>query len=170
MQIISERGGGQPQRRGDSSKRAHVDLTLCGPARGSMMPMHWAFAGTKNLHDFCKGTDHTWDLTAKGWSTLTSWLVWAREFVKHMKSKGLTKALIFCDNASLHMAEEVIEIFAKGVWMFGIGRARAQEANVNVLYDEHHRLPGQTVRPVVLYEAGMVCGDNVAESGSVTPE
>ena len=113
MQIISERGGGQPQRRGDSSKRAHVDLTLCGPARGSMMPMHWAFAGTKNLHDFCKGTDHTWDLTAKGWSTLTSWLVWAREFVKHMKSKGLTKALFFCDNASLHMAEEVIEIFAK---------------------------------------------------------
>ena len=109
--VIGEVGGGQPQVRVDSTKGAHIGLTLCAAARGSPFPAFWTFKGERVEKNFAKGAPgDEFTLTEYGWATTASYFRWAQSFVKEMKRRGLTKALLYSDNADIHINPETSKL------------------------------------------------------------
>lgn len=77
-----------------------------------MMAPMWTFAGKDNPKDMLKGTTTgSWQKTEKGWPDKWTWRRWARSFVKHVRAQGLSKALLYCDNADPHMDPVVLGEF-----------------------------------------------------------
>ena len=109
--VIGEAGGGQPQVRVDSTKGAHIGVTLCAPARGLPFPAFWTFKGERSDKNFAEGAPgDEFIMTNNGWATTHTFYRWAQSFVKEMKRRGLKKALLYSDNADIHINPETSKL------------------------------------------------------------
>jgi hypothetical protein len=95
-----------------SCKKGHVAATVAVPARGPIMPVFWTFAGTDKRSRIQGTKSDFFQTTENGWPDDLSWVKWCEAFVAELKARGLTKALLFCDNASLHYHKAAIAILA----------------------------------------------------------
>jgi len=85
--------------------------TWCGPAKGRMMLPLWTFKGKVASRNRTKGAALAkWQLTENGWPDEVTWILWVREFIAEIKARGLTKALLYCDNADLHANIVALEL------------------------------------------------------------
>ena len=100
-------------------KAGHVSAMFAVPAKGKMASIVWTFAGTDKRSRIAGTTSSYFNCTENGWPDEVSWVLWCRMFVSELKERGLTKALLYCDNASLHYNRA--------------GRAILAEANVRLV-------------------------------------
>lgn len=107
--ILGERGGGQPQVRVDETKQGHIGVTLCAPAQGPAVPLLFVFKGERADHDYAQGAGEgdSFVMTSNGWPTAGTYFRWAHMFVEHMKKISITKSLLYCDNADIHINQEI---------------------------------------------------------------
>jgi hypothetical protein len=107
--VLGERGGGQPQVRIDETKSGHIGVTLCAPAKGEPVPLLFVFKGEVLERNYALGAgeDDVFVLTSNGWPTAGTYFRWAHMFVAHMKKHGIKKALLYCDNADIHINQEI---------------------------------------------------------------
>jgi len=111
--VIGATGGGQPQKRAAECKKGHIGATLCAPAAGPPMRVLWTFKGERAEHDYGAGTSDVFVMTFKGWATPGTYYRFAELFVAMMRERKLKKALLYADNADIHINEETCELFKK---------------------------------------------------------
>lgn len=111
LQVLGRRGAVNVKT--ERNKRGpHIGITLCGPAKGPMLPLLFTFAGKKAAQNYVAGTlTARFQQTPNGWPDATSWLIFANQFVAHMKQQKLKKALLFVDNAETHSLLCALELF-----------------------------------------------------------
>ena len=86
-----------------TAKQGHNALTAAGNALGEMVPPFMTFMGKKELTRLAADAPGTaFALSANGWPDNASWYKWCKHFVAFLKSKKLTKALLYCDGADVH--------------------------------------------------------------------
>ena len=109
--VIGEVAGGQPQVRVDSIKGAHIGLTLCAPAKGLPLPAFWTFKGERVETNFAEGApSDVFIMTDNGWATTHTFFRWAQFFVAELKRRGIKKALLYSDNADIHINPETSKL------------------------------------------------------------
>ena len=124
--VVGPRGGGQPQVRVEETKLGHISVTLCAPAEGAPLPLLFCFKGERAdfnyAHDSRLGD--AFIMTSKGWATTGTYFKFAQMFIEHMKKNGIAKALLYSDNADIHINQEINEMLVKAsVTAVGLMRA-----------------------------------------------
>ena len=119
--MLGIKGGPQPKHE-RNVKAGHITCTATGFAKGPMAPNLFTYSGKMFKADMLEGTTKArCNKTENGWADAESVVIWAHMMVGHMKDRKLEKMLIFCDNAAIHLNDEVNAIFSKNkIFLMGL--------------------------------------------------
>ena len=120
--VIARKGGFQP-RKIMQVKEGHLAVTATAPAVGPACTPLFTFSGVKNDKDMAAGcgSEVRWNKTPNGWPDYNTMMTWGHMMVEHKAKQGLEKMLIFCDNAGVHMNQELNHLFSQhNIRLFGL--------------------------------------------------
>ena len=104
-------------------KEGHLAVTATAPAAGPACTPLFTFSGVKNDKDMAAGCGSKvrWNKTPNGWPDYNTMMTWGHMMVEHKAKRGLEKMLIFCDNAGVHMNQELNHLFSQhNIRLFGL--------------------------------------------------
>jgi hypothetical protein len=108
--VLGRKGGDNPATK-VTGKKGHNALSACISASGDIVPPFLIFKGKKNTQNMVDGVpDAAYTHTENGWGNAETFVMWCNHFVAHLKSKGLTKALLVVDGHTDHFSLPAVEI------------------------------------------------------------
>jgi hypothetical protein len=120
--VLGLRGGYQP-RKILQVKEGHLAVTATCPAVGPACTPLFTFSGVRNDKDMMEGcgSEARWNKTPNGWPDYSTMMTWAHMMVAHKAKRGHEKMIIFCDNAGVHMNQELNHLFSlHNIRLFGL--------------------------------------------------
>ena len=108
--MLGRAGGDNPATK-VTGKKGHNAYSACISASGDILPPFLVFKGKKNMQNMVEGVPGAaYTHTENGWGTSDTFVMWCNHFTAHLKSKGLTKALLVVDGHVDHFSMPAIEI------------------------------------------------------------
>ena len=109
LQVLAKRGADNVRMQ-QTQKGGHISVTMCGPARGPMLPSVITFAGTSLRKSKIPGTENTYQIfSPNGWAGRETHLLHLDLIKEYMDKEGLDKVLLLCDNSSLNANPEFVD-------------------------------------------------------------